>query len=121
MSDPLGSVLGSAKAGPDKVQLGLRLFKRAEALKEKRRTVFDPIVQEIYDYFMPDLSDINTGLLKATTFGLLIGLSGCLRGLQSDRNASGVGHAATSAVVTAILLIIVADAMFAVLFNAIGL
>ena len=67
MSDPLGSVLGSAKAGPDKVQLGLRLFKRAEALKEKRRTVFDPIVQEIYDYFMPDLSDINTEKTENTT------------------------------------------------------
>ena len=68
-----------------------------------------------------DLSDINTGLIKATTFGLLIGLSGCLRGLQADRSAAGVGRAATSAVVTAILLIIVADSLFAVLFHLFGL
>ena len=34
---------------------------------------------------------------------------------------AGVGKAATSAVVTAILFIIVADALFAVLFHAIGL
>jgi phospholipid/cholesterol/gamma-HCH transport system permease protein len=68
-----------------------------------------------------DLSDLSTGLIKATTFGLLIGLSGCLRGLQADRSASGVGSAATSAVVTSILLIIVADALFAVVFNILGL
>jgi phospholipid/cholesterol/gamma-HCH transport system permease protein len=68
-----------------------------------------------------DMSDVIVGMIKAVVFGLIVGLSGCLRGLQSERNASGVGHAATSAVVTAILLIIVADALFAVLFNAIGL
>lgn len=68
-----------------------------------------------------DLSDISTGLIKAAVFGVLIGLSGCLRGLQADRSAAGVGQAATSAVVTAILLIIVADALFAVVFNVLGL
>ena len=67
-----------------------------------------------------DLSDINTGLIKAATFGLLIGLAGCLRGLQADRSAVGVGVAATRAVVTGILLIIVCDAIFAVVFNILG-
>ncbi len=64
-----------------------------------------------------DLSDISTGLVKSITFGLLIGAAGCLRGLHADRSAAGVGQATTSAVVTAILLIIVADALFAVVFN----
>ncbi len=68
-----------------------------------------------------DLSDIMSGVIKATSFGLIVGLSGCLRGLQADRSAAGVGRAATSAVVTAILLIIIADAIFAVLFNALGI
>ena len=68
-----------------------------------------------------DVQDIMVGVIKSVAFGLIVGLSGCLRGLQSERNASGVGKAATSAVVTSILLIIVADAIFAVLFNAIGL
>jgi phospholipid/cholesterol/gamma-HCH transport system permease protein len=68
-----------------------------------------------------DFQDIMVGVIKSVAFGLIVGLSGCLRGLQSERNASGVGKAATSAVVTAILLIIVADAIFAVLFNAIGM
>lgn len=67
-----------------------------------------------------DLSDINTGLIKAATFGLLIGLSGCLRGLQADRSAAGVGQAATRAVVTSILLIVVADSLYAVVFDILG-
>ena len=68
-----------------------------------------------------DLSDIMTGVIKAVAFGLIVGLSGCLRGLQAERSAAGVGRAATSAVVTSILLIIIADAIFAVLFNALGI
>ena len=67
-----------------------------------------------------DLSDVNTGLLKASTFGLIVGVSGCLRGLQADRSAAGVGQAATSAVVTTVLWVVVADALYAVLFNFLG-
>jgi phospholipid/cholesterol/gamma-HCH transport system permease protein len=70
---------------------------------------------------MVDLSDVAVGVIKSVAFGLIVGLSGCLRGLQADNNAAGVGRAATSSVVTAILFIIVADALFAVLFHAIGL
>jgi phospholipid/cholesterol/gamma-HCH transport system permease protein len=68
-----------------------------------------------------DLSDLLVGTIKAATFGLIIGLSGCLRGIEAERSAAGVGRAATSAVVTAILLIIVADAIFAVVFDVLGL
>lgn len=67
-----------------------------------------------------DLSDINTGVIKAAVFGLLIGLSACLRGLQAERSAIGSGRAATSAVVTGTLLIIVADSVFVVIFNILG-
>lgn len=67
------------------------------------------------------LSDVATGVIKAVSFGLIVGLSGCLRGLQAERSAAGVGRAATSAVVTAILLIVVFDAIFAVLFNVVGM
>jgi phospholipid/cholesterol/gamma-HCH transport system permease protein len=70
---------------------------------------------------MVDLPDVSVGVIKAVFFGLIVGLSGCLRGLQAENNAAGVGRAATSSVVTAILFIIIADAVFAVLFNAIGL
>jgi phospholipid/cholesterol/gamma-HCH transport system permease protein len=67
-----------------------------------------------------DLSDLWVGIIKAVAFGLIIGLSGCLRGLQAERSAAGVGRAATSAVVTAILLLVVSDALFAVVFNILG-
>ncbi len=67
-----------------------------------------------------DLSDINTGVIKAAIFGLLIGLSSCWRGLQAERSATGAGQAATAAVVTSILLIIVSDSIFAVIFNILG-
>lgn len=63
------------------------------------------------------IRDLDAGLIKAATFGLLIGLAGCLRGLRAERSAAGVGRAATSAVVTGILLIVVGDALFAVIFN----
>jgi phospholipid/cholesterol/gamma-HCH transport system permease protein len=67
------------------------------------------------------LSDTAVGVIKGVTFGLIVGLAGCLRGLQADRSAAGVGQAATSAVVTGILMIIVADATYAVIFNILGL
>ena len=67
------------------------------------------------------LSDIWVGVIKAISFGLIVGLAGCLRGLQAERSAAGVGRAATSAVVTSILLIVVSDAVFAVLFNVVGM
>jgi phospholipid/cholesterol/gamma-HCH transport system permease protein len=67
-----------------------------------------------------DLSDILTGLIKASAFGLLVGLAGCHSGLRAERSAAGVGRAATSAVVTGLLLIIVSDAVFAVMFNILG-
>lgn len=68
-----------------------------------------------------DLSDMASGLIKASVFGLLVGLAGCHRGLLAERSAAGVGRAATSAVVMALLLIILADAIFAVAFNILGI
>src|SRR5690606_28716702 len=67
------------------------------------------------------LFDVYTGLIKAVAFGLLIAFAGCLRGLQCRRSSAGVGAAATSAVVTGILLVIVADALFAVIFERLGI
>ncbi len=66
------------------------------------------------------LNHIVLGVVKSVFFGVLVALSGCLRGMQSGRSASAVGVAATSAVVTAIVFIIVTDAVFAVVTNIIG-
>ncbi len=61
------------------------------------------------------------GILKASVYGVLIALAGCLRGMQSGDNASAVGDATTSAVVTSIVLIICASGMFAVIFYVLGI
>ena len=68
-----------------------------------------------------DLSDVASGVIKSSAFGLLVGLAGCHRGLLAERSSAGVGRAATSAVVMALLLIIIADAFFAVAFNILGI
>lgn len=57
------------------------------------------------------LNDVLLGLIKATVYGGIIGLSGCLRGLQTGKDAGAVGVATTSAVVTAITHIILANAI----------
>ncbi len=62
-----------------------------------------------------------TGLVKAVVFGVIVAVCGCLRGMQSGNSASSVGEAATSAVVTSIVLIVVADGLFAVIFNVLGI
>jgi phospholipid/cholesterol/gamma-HCH transport system permease protein len=57
------------------------------------------------------LADGLLGVFKGTVFGLIIGVTGCMRGMQTGNDAGAVGRAATSAVVTGITLIIVANAV----------
>jgi len=64
------------------------------------------------------LSSFLLGVFKGAFFGILVALTGCLRGIQCGNNAAAVGQAATSAVVTGITSIIAADGIFAVLCNA---
>jgi phospholipid/cholesterol/gamma-HCH transport system permease protein len=67
------------------------------------------------------LTDISGGVFKASVYGVLIALSGCLRGLQCGNSSSAVGDAATSAVVTGIVAIVVACGIFAVVFYILGI
>jgi phospholipid/cholesterol/gamma-HCH transport system permease protein len=67
------------------------------------------------------LRHFGVGLFKAVIFGYLVAFSGCLRGMQCGRSASAVGTAATSAVVTAIVLIVVSDATMTVIFKILGI
>jgi phospholipid/cholesterol/gamma-HCH transport system permease protein len=66
-------------------------------------------------------ADVCSGLFKCLWFGLAIGLAGCERGMKCERSAAGVGTATSSAVVTGILLIVLADALFAVIYNVLGI
>ena len=67
------------------------------------------------------LNDFMSGVFKSIVFGVIIGVAGCYRGLNSGKDASAVGFAATSAVVTAITWIVIADAIFAVSFQILGI
>ncbi|WP_085314273.1 MlaE family ABC transporter permease [Derxia lacustris] len=68
-----------------------------------------------------DFSFFGLGLAKSLTFGGLIALTACYSGLNSARNAAGVGDATTGAVVSGIVGVIALDAAFAVAANAMGI
>jgi len=59
--------------------------------------------------------DFVTSLIKAVVFAALISGIGCQRGFQVKGGAEGVGMSTTSAVVSAIFLIIVFDSAFAIM------
>ncbi len=64
------------------------------------------------------LSGFLLGIFKGGFFGVLVALTGCLRGMQCGTNAAAVGQATTSAVVTGIAWIIASDGIFAVICSA---
>ena len=67
------------------------------------------------------LTDTAGGVFKSSMYGVLVALAGCLRGLQSGNSSAAVGDAATSAVVTGIVAIIVACGIFSVVFYVLGI
>jgi phospholipid/cholesterol/gamma-HCH transport system permease protein len=66
------------------------------------------------------LVDWAGGLFKASIYGVIVAIAGCLRGMQCKKSASGVGIAATSAVVTSIVLIIFAEAILTIIYTILG-
>ncbi|GAA0588589.1 MlaE family ABC transporter permease [Rhizomicrobium electricum] len=66
-------------------------------------------------------NDIASGLYKAVVFGFLIALMGCYNGFNSKGGAQGVGAATTNAVVSASILILVANYILTNIFNLLGI
>lgn len=71
--------------------------------------------------FQVSLTDFLTGIVKATIFGMLIGLIACTNGLRVSGGAAGVGNATTKTVVQSIVAIVIADLVFTAIFYAFGL
>lgn len=72
---------------------------------------------------LPDavpLANYVIGLLKGATFGILIALVSCHFGLRIKPNTESLGHGTTTSVVTAITVVILADAVFAIIFSDVG-
>jgi len=67
------------------------------------------------------LTDMSGGIFKAFVFGVLVAAVGCLRGLQTTTGSQAVGQAATRAVVSGIVLVVVAEGIFAVVFYVLGI
>lgn len=63
-----------------------------------------------------DLKDLMAGMVKTPVFAVLIAGIGCLRGLETQTGASGVGISATRAVVSGIVLLVAVDGIFAVIY-----
>ncbi len=67
------------------------------------------------------LSNLWLAMAKSVVFGLLIALNGCHFGLRVLPNTQSLGEGTTASVVTSITLVILVDALFAVLFKGVGL
>ncbi|MAH26549.1 MAG: hypothetical protein CMI19_06300 [Opitutae bacterium] len=61
--------------------------------------------------------EVYSGVTKSLIFGLIIGLVGCYKGMNSGRDSAALGKSVTSAVVVSITFIIVADALFETIFS----
>ncbi len=76
-----------------------------------------------YSDFLSRLQDsvgfkqLELGLYKAPTFAILIAIVGCFQGMCVQANADSVGKQTTKSVVQALFLIIVADAIYSVIYS----
>jgi phospholipid/cholesterol/gamma-HCH transport system permease protein len=78
-------------------------------------TTFYHQVQSAVNY-----GSLMGGLTKSLVFGILVAAIGCLRGLQTGTGARAVGESTTSAVVSGIILIVIADGIFSVVYYYLG-
>jgi phospholipid/cholesterol/gamma-HCH transport system permease protein len=63
-----------------------------------------------------EVDDVLAGLIKSFFFGAVVAGVGCMRGLQTGAGAAAVGDSTTRSVVTSIFLIVLLDAVFAVVY-----
>jgi len=71
-------------------------------------------LQRTYEFL--EAEDVNSGLVKAAVFGVIVTLMGCYHGYNSKGGAQGVGRATTNAVVSASILILCFDYILTVMF-----
>jgi phospholipid/cholesterol/gamma-HCH transport system permease protein len=80
-----------------------------------------------YHYFISALPDVVPianlwlGLAKGIVCGMTIALIACHFGLRIKPNTESLGAGTTSSVVTAITVVIIIDALFAIVFSDVGL
>ena len=73
---------------------------------------------------LPDavgLTNYKISLIKGVTFGAWIAMIACHFGLRIEPNTESLGRGTTASVVTAITGVILIDALYAILFNEMGI
>lgn len=68
-----------------------------------------------------EVANLSLATAKSVVFGLLIALVGCHYGLRVKPNTESLGQGTTASVVTSITVVILVDALFAVLFKSVGI
>lgn len=77
---------------------------------------FNPTSYLKNTYEFLQIQDVVSGLVKAAVFGFIVSLMGCYHGFNSKGGAQGVGTATTNAVVSASILILLANYLVTELF-----
>ena len=68
-----------------------------------------------------DIANLTLATAKSAVFGVLIALVGCHFGLRVKPNTESLGQGTTASVVTSITVVILVDALFAILFKDVGI
>ncbi|MDM3870023.1 ABC transporter permease [Porticoccus sp. W117] len=68
-----------------------------------------------------DMTQVLSGLVKAVVFAALIAIAGCRAGMSCGRDSAAVGQATTKAVVTAIVYLVISDALLNILYSEMGI
>jgi phospholipid/cholesterol/gamma-HCH transport system permease protein len=67
------------------------------------------------------IANLWIGLGKGVVFGMLIALAACHFGFRIKANSQSLGEGTTTSVVSSITIVILADAVFAILFQSVGI
>jgi phospholipid/cholesterol/gamma-HCH transport system permease protein len=68
-----------------------------------------------------DIQHFWVGMSKAPVFGLIIAIIGCRQGMQVGGDVESLGRRTTASVVQSIFMVIVADALFAMMYLELGI
>jgi phospholipid/cholesterol/gamma-HCH transport system permease protein len=69
----------------------------------------NPVVYKLNTFQFLEVNDVLSGVVKAAFFGIILTLTGCVRGYYTSGGAEGVGRSTTYAVVSASLIILLSD------------
>ena len=69
----------------------------------------NPVIYESSTFQFLEMNDVWSGVIKSAVFGLILTLTGCVRGYYTSGGAEGVGRSTTNAVVSASLIILLSD------------